>query len=432
VGEKALIIGSGLIGVTSAYVLARRGFEVTVLERRDGAGEETSFANGALLTPSMPEPWNTPGSWRLLLKSLVRSDTPLKVRPSALPSLAGWGTAFLRNSSPGRYERNSFHNLTLALHSIARMEDLRRETGIEYGRAAPGTLRVFRDSAAFERAVSWAERLRCGGLEFHRLTAAETVRLEPALDPIRARLSGGIHYPVDEVGDAYKFCVAMAGHCARAGVELRFRTMVSRLETRGNRVTGVICGGERLTADRYVIAAGSYTPSLLAPLGIRVPVRPAKGYSITVDRPAMEPPLRIPLADDDFHAVVVPLEGVIRVAGTAEFTGFDLSLPQARIRNLLTLLRQVLPQVRLEPGAVKPWCGLRPMSPDGVPIIGRTPLENLWINTGHGHLGWTMAAGSAQLLAELMSGGAPGIEPQPYALARFGAAGKAGAGAVAA
>jgi D-amino-acid dehydrogenase len=416
---KALIIGSGLIGVTSAYVLARRGWEVTVLDRQAGPGEETSFANGSLLTPSMPEPWNAPGSWRLLLKSLVRSDTALKLRPRALPSLAGWGATFLKNSSRARYERNSLKNLSLGLHSIAVMDELRRDTGIEYGGASPGTLRVFRDPLMLERAVAWAQRLRFSGLEFRRLTAEETVRLEPALAPVADQLSGGIHYPVDEIGNAYKFCVAMAEQGRRAGVEFKFGTTVSRLEASKGRVTGVICGEKRMTADRYVIAAGSFSAPLLEAIGIGIPVRPAKGYSITFDRPPLAPPLRVPIADDDFHAVVVPLENVIRVAGTAEFTGFDLALSEDRIRNLLRLLEQVLPQVRPEPGAVKPWCGLRPMCADGVPIIGRTPIDNLWINTGHGPLGWTLAAGSARVLADLMSGLTPAVNAEAYGLSRF-------------
>lgn len=417
---KAIIIGSGLIGTTSAYFLARRGWEVTVLDRQEGPGLETSFANGSLLTPSMPEPWNSPGSWRVLLASIGRSDSPLKLHLKVLPHLGSWGTEFLRNSTPARYQRNTIKNLKLALHSLEVLASLRRETGIEYGAASRGTLRVIRDAAALERALAWGEKLRAAsGLAFRRLSADDIVAMEPALAPIGGQLAGGIHYPVDEIGNAYKFCVGLAELARRSGVEFRFGTPVSAIEVRQGNVTAVVSGQTRLTADRYIVAAGSYSPILLKALGLRVPVRPAKGYSITFEHPRLNPPLGLPICDDDFHAVVVPLEGVIRVAGTAEFAGYDLSLPEARIQNLLRLVRQVLPAGSFARSQAKPWCGLRPMSVDGVPIIGPTPIGNLWINTGHGPLGWTMAAGSGQLLTDLMTGGSPRVSPEAYALARF-------------
>lgn len=416
---KALVIGSGLIGTTSAYFLSRRGWEVTVLDRQAGPGEETSFANGSLLTPSLPEPWNSPGSWRVLLKSIGRSESALLLRLKALPHLAGWGAAFLRNSSPRRYERNTLKNLTLALHSLEVLRSLREETGIQYGGAAPGTLRIFREAAPLERALAWAERLRAEGLAYRCLTGSEIVATEPALAPIARQLAGAIHYPSDEIGNAYKFCTGLADHARRAGVEFRFSTVVTGIEVRHGKATAVVSGDKRYTADRYVVAAGSYSPLLLEGPGLKVPVRPAKGYSLSFERPSPETPFYVPVVDDDFHAVVLPLDNVIRVAGTAEFTGYDLSLPEARIQNLRTLVKQVLPAWPLDPTSAKPWCGLRPMSVDGVPIIGPTPIGNLWINTGHGHLGWTMAAGSGQLLSDLLTGGSPVVDPEVYGLSRF-------------
>jgi len=416
---KALIIGSGLIGVTSAYFLARRGWEVTVLDRQDGPALETSFANGSLLTPSMPEPWNAPGSWRVLLASIGRSDSPLQLRVRALPQLAGWGVRFLRNSSRERYERNSIRNLKLALHSLEVLRRLRQEIAIDYGCATSGTLRLFRDPAKLQGAIAWADRLKAEGMTCRLVTGSEVAALEPALAPISGELAGGIHYPVDEIGNAYRFTVALAEHARRAGVDFHFRTPVTGIETRQGRITAVRSGERQFTADSYVVAAGSYTPLLLGKLGISVPVRPAKGYSLTFERPSPDIPFHLPVCDDDFHAVVVPLENVIRVAGTAEFTGYDLSLSEARIGNLVKLVRQVLPTWNLDPAKAKPWCGLRPMSADGVPIIGPTPMGNLWINTGHGPLGWTLAVGSGQLLSDLLTGGSPGVTPDAYALARF-------------
>jgi D-amino-acid dehydrogenase len=420
---KALIIGSGLIGTTSAYFLARRGWNVTVLDRQEGPGQETSFANGSLLTPSMPEPWNAPGSWRVLLASIGRSDSALKLHLKTLPHLAGWGTAFLRNSSAERYERNTIKNMKLALHSLEVLQRLRQEIDIQYGGATPGTLRVFRDPAPLERAIAWAQRLQPQGLIFRRLTGSEVLTVEPALKPIAGELAGGIHYPVDEIGNAYKFTVALAEHARRAGVDFQFRTPVTGITTRQGKITAVRSGDRNFTADCYIVAAGSYSPLLLEEVGISVPVRPAKGYSLTFERPPADLPFSVPVSDDDFHAVVVPLENVIRVAGTAEFTGYDLSLPDARIRNLVQLVKQVLPTWGLDPAKAKPWCGLRPMSVDCVPIVGPTPIGNLWVNTGHGHLGWTLALGSGQLLSDLMTGGSPRVDPGAYALARFNGGG---------
>ena len=225
---KVIIIGSGLIGVTTAYFLMHRGHEVTVIDRKDGPGRETSFANGALLTPSMAEPWNAPGSWRVLLRSLVRSDSAMQLRLRALPALAGWGVKFLRNSRAAIFERNTVSNLRLALYSLKVMQSLRQQTNIEYGRAASGALRIFRDAAAFDRASLAANRLLFEGLRCRRLSTAATVELEPALAPIANQLTGAIHYGTDETGDAHRFCVALSDYRPAArGVEFRFRTEVS-------------------------------------------------------------------------------------------------------------------------------------------------------------------------------------------------------------
>lgn len=419
---KVLVIGSGLIGVTTAYCLKRRGHDVTVLDRQVGPARETSFANGGLLTPSMAEPWNAPESWRVLLGSIGRSDAALQVRLRALPTLVGWGIAFLRNSAPSAFERNTLSNLRLALYSLQVMESLRHETGIQYGRVARGSLRVFRDSAALDQAFAAASRRISQGLPFTRLSTSEAVEIEPALAPIAGQLSGALHYRADEVGDAYRFSVALAEHAQQQGVHFRFGTEISAVEARAGRVTAVASGREHFVADRYVVAAGSYSTQVLRHVGVRLPVRPVKGYSITFDDCQNRQSLRVPVVDDQLHAVVVTLEGVIRVAGTAEFAGYDLTLPPARIRTLVALLNELLPQAQLDPAinSCRPWCGLRPMSADGVPIIGPTPLSNLLVSTGHGHLGWTTAAGSAELLTDIMCGHSTSIDSSPFSLARFG------------
>lgn len=419
---KVVIIGSGLMGVTSAYLLRRRGHDVTVLERAQGPARETSFANGAMLTAGMAEPWNSPGSWIALLTSLVRPDAALRLRPTALPSLASWGITFLRNSAPATFERNAASILKLALYSREAMQSLREELEIDYGRTARGSLSIFRNRAALERASAVALRRSHAGLRFRRLSNEETIALEPALAPIADRLAGAIHYETDETGDAYRFCESLADKARALGVKFRFGTAVSALEMESGSVAAAVGNQERFVADRYVVAAGSYSTPLMRTAGVHLPVRPAKGYSLTFEDSRAKPSLRTPIIDSELHAVAVPLEGAVRLAGIAEFAGYDRSLNAARIRTLTKLLPAILPRARFDFATAKPWCGLRPSSADGVAIIGPTPIPNLWVNCGQGHLGWTTAAGSARLLTSLLSGDRPAIDPAPYALRRFGRA----------
>lgn len=416
---KIIIIGSGVIGLTTAWFLSREGHDITVIDRAEGPGQETSFANGALLTPSMAEPWNTPGVWRALLASLGRSDAPVQLRLRTLPRLSSWGIQFLRNSRVSAFQRNALSNLRLALYSLQQMQLLREETGIEYGRTARGSLRVFRDRVSLEGAIVVAERTRSEGLNFRRLSAAETIELEPTLAPIGQELVGSIHYTVDEVGDAYRFCVALAG-CARGrGVKCYFGTEVSSLEMRAGHVNAVISDGRRFEADQYIVAAGSHSAGLLRDCGVHVPIQPVKGYSISFDRTKDHPLPRIPVVDDRLHAVAVPLEGAIRVAGTAEFAGYDVRSNPARISNLVGLLQSIFPHESFDLATAQSWCGLRSVSCDGVPIIGPTTVPNLMVNTGHGHLGWTMAAGAARLLTSFICKMSAPIDPTPFASDRF-------------
>jgi len=418
---KVLVVGGGLIGLTTAYFLRCRGHEVTVVDREGGPGRQTSFANGGLLSPSMPEPWNAPGCWRALLGSLGRSDTALKLRLSAVPGLASWGIRFLRNSRPARFERNLLSNLRLARYSLEVLRRLREQAHLDYGGAARGSLRIFRARGSLEHAWASAQPLSTEGLTFRTLEPAAAVSLEPALEPIAAELAGAIHCPDDETGDAWRFCEAVTARAREQGVEFRFGTSIGALETAAGRITAARTSAGRLVADCYVVAAGSYSTRLLRPLGLKLPVQPVKGYSVTFDRVDGAPALGLPLADDDLHAVVTPLAGLIRAAGTAEFAGYDLTLRPERVRNLLALVQRLLPdRPQLAPEKARAWCGLRPVSADGVPIIGATRIPNLMVNSGHGPLGWTMAAGSAQLLSDLLAQSSPAIDPAPYAWARFG------------
>ena len=341
----------------------------------------------------------------------------------ALPGSAGWGIGFLRNSKPAAFERNSLSNLRLALRSLEVMNAMRQDAKLDYGRTARGTLRIFRDNSSLDRTRASVQGLVARGLQARSLNAAETVELEPALAPIASQLAGAIHYTGDETGDARRFCVALAGTCRSAALRFHFGRDVRSLEVQGGRVKAACTSRETFVADQYVVAAGCESPALVRRLGIALPINPVKGYSVTFEcRPGTRS-LLIPVVDDALHAAVVPLDGVIRVAGTAELAGSDLTIDPRRIRSLLTLLRRILPQhdTVLDLATARPWCGLRPVSSDGVPIIGRTAIPNLFLNTGQGHLGWTLAAASAEMLSAVILGAHSIIDPAPYSFARFGA-----------
>ena len=416
-----IVIGSGLLGVSTAYWLRELGAAVTVIERASGPGRETSFANGALLTPSMADPWNAPGVLWKLLGWLGREDSPMLLRPAALPGLTRWGLRFLRESRVTRYRANTLANVHLAQYSLAALRAIRGVDGMSFDRGEVGTLKLVRSVRSFEDARAMADWLREYGVNSRALGREETVELEPALRPIESELVGSIHFPADEHGDAFGYCEALAAIAARRGVTFRYRTTATALEASGSRISQVQTQEGAVAADAVVVAAGSYSPQLLAPTGIRLPVAPVKGYSISVRMPAGVTGPRIPILDEELHAVAVPLGNRLRLAGTAEFAGHDLTLPAARVENLVRMLIRTYPEIagRVPRDEVEPWTGLRPMSADGVPIVSRTPIENLYLNTGHGHLGWTMAAGSGRALADILTGRPPAIDMSPYSLDRF-------------
>lgn len=417
---RVAVIGGGLAGLTTALLLRRQyDHDVIVLERDHAPGLGASFANGTLITPSMSAPWNTPGCWRLLLKSVFLRNQPLQLRLAALPTLPAWGLRFLRNSRPAAHRRHLLSNLRLSLYSLETMRALRRGMGMQYGQAENGTLRLFRSAAAFDAAASHAIELERYGISAKCLAVADAVDLEPALAPIGEALVGAIHYPGDESGDARLFCDLVARLSVAEGVDIRFGAAVRSFGRSSRKIRFARLEDETIEADHFIVAAGSYSAPLVRSLGATLPVRPAKGYSLTFPLAQGQAGLRIPIVDDDFHAVVAPLPGALRVAGTAEFAGFDTSLDPKQIAKLMLPLRVVLPAQGFDLENAVPWCGLRAMSCDGVPLIGRTAIQNLWLNTGHGHLGWTMAAGSARLLCDLLAGAMPEIDPAPYSPMRF-------------
>ncbi len=397
--------------------------EVTVVERAAGSGRQASFANAALLTPSLADPWNAPGIGRALIKCIGREDAPILLRLGALPSLIGWGFEFLRSSSEERFRDNFRKNVALARYNLDVLHALQTEVKLQFDHAARGTLRVFRDHEALRSAIQSLAQLRDTlGLPSRQLDRHQLLETEPALLPIATELVGAIHYPGDECGDAHQYCEQLAGVAASDGVRFRFGTTVTKLRAARNRIEAAfLSNGAAIEADVFVLAAGSYSSLLARPLGVHLPVRPAKGYSITAPRGDWPDGPGIPVIDDRLHAAVVPLGDRIRVAGTAELAGYDLSIRPARIENLVNLLGAVYPNYasRLDPTKLLSWTGLRPMSADGVPILGETRISNLVLNTGHGHLGWSMAAASGKVIADLIAGVPLDIPLQEYGLQRF-------------
>jgi D-amino-acid dehydrogenase len=418
---RVVVIGSGLLGTSTAWFLRRHGADVTVVDRADGAGQETSFANAGMLTPSMADPWNSPGILWRLLRWVGRENSPMLLRPSAIPSMAGWGLQFVANSRRTRFEPNLLANLRLASYSLSVLRQLRVNPGLDYSQSAVGTMRISRDRKGLRNAERLAGFLKQRGVAHRFLDRSAVVETEPALAEIEEQIACGIHYPDDESGDAHLYCRALAAKATAAGVQFRFGVEIDGFRCEGSRVAAALTGTGDLEADAFVIAAGSYSPMLARRLGVRVPVRPVKGYSITLPASDWPERPRIPVADDHLHAAVVPIGDSLRVAGTAEFAGLDTTVRSARIENLDKLLRQIYPSFAQSSNGCdrRPWCGLRPMSADGVPIIGPTSKAGLYLNTGHGHLGWTMAAGSGRALADLVVGREPEIDLSSYRVDRF-------------
>ncbi|MGH8413103.1 MAG: D-amino acid dehydrogenase [Gammaproteobacteria bacterium] len=418
--RTAVVIGAGLIGTTTAWYLAERGFDVTVLERHEGPGLETSFANGGLLTPSEADPWNAPGTLGRMLRWLGREDSPLLLRPRALPGMLRWGLEFLRASRPAPHLRSAETILALALYSQRALDDLDHGISLKYDRLSNGTLKIFRERKALDETLKLADSLRPLGLDSRLLKPDEVVKLEPALAAVAEHLVGAIHYPGDASGDAHLFTRGLHAHAVAADVAFRFNTVVNKVRSDGMRIRSLATSEGDISADAYVLAAGSYSSQLVRPLGLRLPIYPVKGYSVTLTSPN-NLSLHVPIVDFEQKLVITPLGRRIRIAGTAEFNGYDTGLNQARGGNMLRQALMTLPvleQPAGQGGAIH-WTGLRPMTSDGPPILGASPYNNLFFNTGHGPLGWTLCAGSSRMVADLVAGAVPDLDLSAYSLDRF-------------
>ena len=416
---KVLILGSGVIGVASAHYLADAGHEVTVIDRQPGPALETSFANAGEVSPGYSSPWAGPGIPLKAVKWLLMRYGPLVVRPAFDPWMWAWLFKMLRNCTSARYAVNKARMVPIAEYSRDRLRELRATAGIAYDERSQGTLQLFRNDKQLAGIGGDVEVLKQFGVPFEVLDPAGCIAAEPALAKVRGKFVGGLRLPGDETGDCKMFTDKLAAHTAQRGVTFRFGVTIERLVAEAGRISGVKTSEGVLTADAYVVALGSYSSVLARPLGISVPVYPIKGYSITVPITDAGGAPESTIMDETYKVAITRLGDRIRVGGTAEISGYDLRLHAARRATLEHSVGDLFPDGG-DLSRASFWCGLRPMTPDGPPIIGGTRLSNLYLNTGHGTLGWTMACGSGRVLADIVSGRKPEIDVGELGISRYG------------
>ena len=406
---KVLVLGSGVIGVTCAYQLALAGHEVTVVDRQPAAALETSYGNAGEVSPGYSAPWAGPGVPIKAIKWLLMRHRPLVIRPHIDPGLIRWGLAMLRNCTAARYEINKGRMVRLAEYSRDCLKDLRAQTGIRYDERTQGTLQLFRTQAQLDGTAADIEILKRYGVAYELLDPDGCIRNEPALAHVRDKFVGGLRLPGDETGDCFKFTQNLAALAAQRGVTFRYGTRIDALKLAGKQIDGVVTDAGTLKADAYLVALGSYSPLLLRGVGIRIPVYPVKGYSITVPITDAGGAPESTVMDETHKVAVTRLGERIRVGGTAELAGYTLKLHEARRETLSHVVSDLFPRGG-DVGRAEFWCGLRPMTPDGTPVVGATRVPNLYLATGHGTLGWTMAAGTGRVMADVISGRAPGVD----------------------
>ncbi|MHB9021456.1 MAG: D-amino acid dehydrogenase [Halothiobacillus sp.] len=421
---RIVVLGSGVVGITSAYYLARAGFDVTVVDRQPSAALETSFANAGQISPGYSAPWAAPGVPFKAVKWLFQRHAPLSIRPDGSLWQLQWMSMMLRNCTTERYNINKSRMVRLAEYSRDCLRALRDETGISYEQRTQGTLQLFRTEKQLDAAAKDTVVLKECGVPFELLDRTGCARVEPALGRVQDKLVGGLRLPGDETGDCHLFTTQLAEEARKLGVKFSYNLAVKRFLRANNQITGVeSVTGERIVGDQFVVALGSFSRPLLNVLGLKIPVYPVKGYSLTVPiiNEAAAPVSTI--MDETYKVAITRFDRRLRLGGMAELAGFDLSLNPRRRETLEMVLGDLFPQNKNFQGGNPHddsfWTGLRPMTPDGTPIIGATRFDNLWLNTGHGTLGWTMACGSAQVLADLMAKHPPAIAADDLGLRRY-------------
>lgn len=414
---RIIVLGAGVVGVTAAWHLARDGHEVVVLDRHERAAMETSFSNAGMVSPGHAYTWASPRAPKILWQSLFRQDTALRLRPSLDWRLYAWGLRFLRECPASRVAVNTAHKVRLCLYSQAQFEELARELPLDYHRQTRGALYLYRDADHYRRGLEAMRILTDNGVTLRGVGPEEIADIEPALAGQARSLAGAIYCPTDESGDCHRFSNLLAADAAdRFGVTFLWNREVQRFEREGDRIARVVTREGPLTADAYVLAAGCFSPSLTRPLGFDLPIYPVKGFALTAPVENANAAPQLCGVDEKYLVAWSRLGDRLRVTATAEFSGFDRSHRERDFAHMLTTIRGLFPGAAAYEKASR-WAGLRPMTPKGTPIIGRSPLANLWLNTGHGHIGWTMSMGSARLLADLVSGRRTEIAMDGFTLA---------------
>ncbi|KVO85963.1 amino acid dehydrogenase [Burkholderia ubonensis] len=414
---RVVVLGSGVVGVASAYYLARAGHEVTVIDREAGPALDTSFANAGQISPGYAAPWAAPGVPLKAVKWMFEKHAPLAIRLDGTRFQLQWMWQMLRNCTAERYSVNKGRMVRLAEYSRDCIQALRADTGIEYEGRTGGTLQLFRTQQQLDGAAKDIAVLQDANVPFELLSPAELKNAEPALAAVSHKLTGGLRLPGDETGDCQLFTTRLAALAEGLGVKFCYNTPIDALAVAGGKIAGVQCSGEMVRADAYVVALGSHSTRFIANL-MKIPVYPLKGYSITapiVDEAAA--PVSTVL-DETYKIAITRFDQRIRVGGMAEIVGFDKRLRDARRETLEMCVNDLFPGGG-DTSKATFWTGLRPMTPDGTPIVGRTPVSNLFLNTGHGTLGWTMSCGSGQLLADLISGKKPAIQADDLSVHRY-------------
>ncbi len=415
---KVVIMGGGVIGVTTAYYLARSGHEVTVIERQSGVAAETSFANAGILAAGHAHAWASPSAPMTLLKSLVRGDTALRLRLRIDPKMWAWGLRFLMNCTAARNRANTVCKLRLCLYSIEALKALREETGIAYDERTEGALYLYREPAQLDTALANMALLTENGLAMTAIDRDRIAELEPALAHIKDKFAGAIHCPVDESGDSHLFSRRLAEVCETMGVSFRFGTSVTGLKADGERIEGVVTDNGVVAGDAYVLSMASDSPFALRGLRVKLPIYPVKGYSVTVPTEGYNGAPKLPGVDEEYLVAFARFGERLRLTGTAEFAGYDTGFEPGDFTHLLKVARELFPGGG---DYAKPdyWACLRPMTPDGPPVFGVGRHRNLYFNTGHGHIGWTMACGSGRITADLIDGREPDIDLTGMTVDRF-------------
>jgi len=414
--HDVIVVGAGVVGMTTALYLAREGLSVAVIDEQPGAGLSTSFANGGLVTPSTAMPWSSPTALKLLLRWIGREDAPLLMRPEAIPRLGLWGLKFAANCRPAAHLRSSKTLTHFARESLEELEGLIAQRMVDFPLGRGGLLAIYRDDAGLAARDRYVEFLHGLAIETRTLDADTTVAMEPSLAPIASSICGGLLLPNDAWGDAWRFSRAVEEASRKLDVACHFGTRLASLVVENGKISGLRTAETLMKAHHVVICAGPRTPALLEPLGIRVPIMPVKGYSISLSKSDIGFLPSRPIVDDLAHIGVTPLGDRLRIAGTVELAGHDGTIRPQRIDNLKRAVTALFPGMTM-PSDLSPWAGLRPMTPDGLPVIDATAISGLYVNGGHGALGWTLACGSARLMTAIIMGREP-ADGSPFRLGR--------------